>query len=70
MQCRFSKARIIDTFFSGLGKSTDRGRNDHGPGTEKWPAERMVSQVPGKSEATEKPLGIPSKTTEIIANHL
>jgi hypothetical protein len=37
----------------------------------------MVSQVkrstvpgPQKSEATEKPLGIPSKTTEIIANHL
>jgi hypothetical protein len=25
---------------------------------------------PENFEATEKPLGIPSKTTEIIANHL
>ena len=34
MQCRFSKARIIDTFFSGLGKNADRGRYVVGPGTE------------------------------------
>jgi len=29
-----------------------------------------VAQVSALKEATEKPLGIPSKTTEIIANHL
>jgi hypothetical protein len=29
-----------------------------------------MAQVPFWGEATEKPLGIPSKTTEIIANHL
>ena len=59
------------------GTAADLGRNGRGPetqrsgpGTGKWPGEGMASQVPGKSEATEKPLGIPSKTTEIIANHL
>lgn len=62
MQCRFSKARIIDTFFSGLVFSLACDVRTH------W---RPKSVAGGeKNEATEKPLGIPSKTTEIIANHL
>lgn len=62
MQCRFSKARIIDTFFSGLvfGPNCDGNRGLR--------AYSVAGQV--FFEATEKPLGIPSKTTEIIANHL